>query len=130
LVVDETSWSAPPHPVVPLVEGGDGLERRLMTGFVIAIVPLLEEIVFRGLLLGYFLDRWRRWQPSLRAVAAAGATALLFAVAHRQGLASWPVLFGSGLAFALVRDWRGSLIAPMAMHVAHNGIVLLALSAS
>jgi membrane protease YdiL (CAAX protease family) len=30
-----------------------------------------------------------------------------------------------GLVLALLREWRGSLIAPMTMHALHNGTITL-----
>jgi len=49
---------------------------------------------------------------------------VLFAAIHPQGLATIPALAGLAIGFALIREWRGSLIAPMAAHAMHNGILV------
>ena len=43
----------------------------------------------------------------------------------RRMLAAIPVLLlASVFIFALMREWRGSLIAPMTAHALHNGTLL------
>jgi membrane protease YdiL (CAAX protease family) len=36
-----------------------------------------------------------------------------------------PALAGSGIAMALVREWRGSLLAPMVTHAVWNGSLMV-----
>jgi len=50
---------------------------------------------------------------------------MLFAAVHPQGWTGAPVLAAMALSFALVREWRGSLVAPMLMHGMWNGLVLV-----
>jgi membrane protease YdiL (CAAX protease family) len=35
-----------------------------------------------------------------------------------------PALSGLAFGFALIREWRGSLIASMTAHAVHNGILV------
>jgi membrane protease YdiL (CAAX protease family) len=58
---------------------------------------------------------------------AALLVALIFAVIHPQGLAAVPVLGALAVSFALIREWRGSLVGPMVAHALNNGTVLTAL---
>jgi membrane protease YdiL (CAAX protease family) len=49
---------------------------------------------------------------------------LVFAAIHPQGLLGIPALAAIAVGLALMREWRGSLIAPMVMHGCSNGIVI------
>ena len=55
-------------------------------------------------------------------------TAFIFAAIHPQGWVAIPALMSLAFAFALVREWRGSLLASMVMHGVNNGLVLGLLS--
>jgi membrane protease YdiL (CAAX protease family) len=75
--------------------------------------PLVEESLFRGA----FYHHLRR---PIGAVLAAAVTGFLFAVIHPQGVVAVPVLMSLGFTFAMIREWRGSLIGPMAAHAFNN----------
>ncbi len=79
--------------------------------------PLVEEMVFRGAL-------WRYLRPRSGVALSALATGLLFALAHPQGIAALPTLTALGALFALLRHWRGTLVAPIAAHALHNGMLV------
>ena len=49
---------------------------------------------------------------------------LVFAAIHPQGLVAIPALAAIAVGLGLMREWRGSLIAPMVMHACSNGIVV------
>ncbi len=80
--------------------------------------PLAEESVFRGALFRHLRGRMH-W------VAAGLLSAVAFAVVHNYGLLLTPPLIALGFAFAAMREWRGSLIAPMTAHLLHNGTIML-----
>ncbi len=105
------------HPVVVwIAHGGTGLRLAVLllaSGF----APFFEESLFRGAL---FRDLRRFRGPVLSAVIMG----VLFAAIHPQGVAMIPALAGLAVGFALIREWRGSLIAPMAAHAMHNGILV------
>ncbi len=105
------------HPIILwLADGGLGLKMLvLILGALFA--PFVEEALFRGSLLAYM----RRHLPFL---PAALAVAFIFAVIHPQGLVAVPVLMGLAVSFAMIREWRGSLIGPMVAHGLNNGTVL------
>ena len=48
----------------------------------------------------------------------------IFAVIHPQGLLAVPALTAMGFGFALLREWRDSLIAPMVAHALNNGMIV------
>jgi membrane protease YdiL (CAAX protease family) len=75
-------------------------------------VPIMEETLGRGML-------YRHLRDHLRWPAAVAISAALFAIMHLS-LAAFPAHFISGVTFALLREWRGSLLAPVAAHAAIN----------
>jgi membrane protease YdiL (CAAX protease family) len=122
-----SQWIAPPipgesqdvisHPIVVwIADGGTGV--RLMVLFLASgFAPFFEEALFRGAL---FRDLRRKFGPAL----SAAIMAVLFAAIHPQGIAMIPALSGLAIGFALIREWRGSLIAPMTAHAVHNGVLV------
>jgi membrane protease YdiL (CAAX protease family) len=51
-------------------------------------------------------------------------SALVFAMAH-ESISSWPFVFVSGMVYALLRERRGSLIAPLTAHATANLLLIL-----
>lgn len=80
------------------------------------VVPVAEELVFRGLLYRAARGRWG-------VVAAAVLTSLFFGVAH---LEPWSLfgLVATGLALCAVYEVTGSLWAPIGAHAVHNAVSL------
>ncbi len=83
-----------------------------------AIVPVVEETVFRG---GLHCALRRRLSGTTTAVLCGVA----FAIVHPHML-TWPSLFVSGYVLSRLREWRGSLVAPIVMHMACNASVSFA----
>lgn len=105
-------------PVERLVSMPSG---TLAFATVAVVVPLAEEIFFRGFVWGV-AERW------LGAVAAFGVTVLLFALAHVPQLwGAWGSLAAvtvTGLALTGLRWWSGSTVVPAVAHLAHNGVIV------
>jgi membrane protease YdiL (CAAX protease family) len=80
--------------------------------------PVVEELFFRGAFFAAWRQRFGRWVSGL-------ATGILFAAVHPQGWTAIPALGAVGLVFALLREWRGSIIAPMAAHALNNGTLFV-----
>lgn len=76
------------------------------------VVPLCEEIMFRGLLWGGLERRWNRW-------VALVVSTILFAVAH-FGLTRAPLLLIVAIPIALARFYGGGLLASIIAHQANN----------
>lgn len=85
--------------------------------YIALLVPIAEELLFRGLLFG-----WLRQSQSLLVtnLICAGAFALL----HQQ-LVAVVVTFFLGLVFGMLRERSGTVLAPMIMHQAYNGVTLI-----
>jgi membrane protease YdiL (CAAX protease family) len=106
------------HPVaVWMAHGGLGI--RLAVLFLAAgFAPFFEETLFRGALQ-------RGVRRKLGPVVSGLIVAFIFAVIHPQGLLLVPALGALGFGFALLREWRGSLVAPMVAHAVHNGTLVM-----
>ena len=95
-----------------LAWGSGGVLVGSLLGTVV-FAPLLEEIVFRGLLYGT-LRRWMGWP------AAALLTAAVFAAAHGYGVAGFGSVFASGIMWAVAYERTRSLLPGMIAHAANN----------
>lgn len=108
------------HPVVGWIYEGDFWVRLACLGLAAGFAPVFEELFFRGALQGYFRGRFGF-------LASALFTGLIFAALHPQGFFAIPALAGIGVGFSLLREWRGSLVAPMVAHAINNGSLVLML---
>ena len=99
----------------------------------VLVYPVLEELVFRGLVQGWLLQRpalaaplaARAWLPRLSAANIIAAA--LFAAAHLLR-SPWPwalATFLPGLVFGWLRERHGGVVAPAIVHVAYNAAVLV-----
>jgi uncharacterized protein len=95
-----------------LAWGSHGVLVASLLGTVV-FAPVLEEIVFRGLLYGT-LRRWVGWP------AAAVLSAAVFAAAHGYGVAGFGSVFASGVLWAIAYEKTRSLLPGMAAHAANN----------
>lgn len=107
----------PNNPIQELI--GQGEPITLLLVFVLATVwaPLMEEMIFRGALFRHLRGR-------LSMIAAATISALVFGFMHAYPLPLLLPIITLGFSFALMREWRGSLIAPMVGHFLHNATLL------
>jgi membrane protease YdiL (CAAX protease family) len=110
----------PTNPVVELV--GSGSLPVLIHIFTLATIwaPIAEELIFRGALYRHFRGRVHWFWAAL-------GTALLFAYLHSYGPLLVAPLIALGFMFAFMREWRGSIIAPMTAHFLHNFTLLVVL---
>lgn len=112
---------APPtNPIVELV--GSGSLPVVILIFTLATIwaPITEELIFRGALYRHFRGRVHWFWAAL-------GTALLFAYLHSYGPLLVAPLIALGFMFAFMREWRGSIIAPMTAHFLHNFTLLVVL---
>jgi len=117
--------SAPSHPIIePLVFGG--WESRILILVLAAVVaPLVEEIMFRGVLYQHLREASCRWGTGLSIVFSGTVASFIFAVLHPQGLIAVPVLMALAYGFTIAREWRGTLVPCMVGHGLSNGLVTL-----
>lgn len=108
--------ATPTHPIGEEMMTGNWL--ALVGLFTLATVwaPFVEETMFRGCLYHHFRGR-------VGALASAFAVAFVFAAIHPQGWLAIPPLMSLAIVFALIREWRGSIIAPAVAHAINNGFI-------
>ena len=86
------------------------------------VAPLVEELVFRGLMLGlaarYFFDV-PGWRARLLLYAGIVLQSTLFALSHLNPWEAAP-LFLFGIVLAILRLKTGSIMLPIALHVLVN----------
>ena len=121
LQIMEIDPSSGAHPVVPMLLGNSS-QSQIIAVVLLAVVvaPLIEEIMFRGALYGWLRSKLPAWSSVLISAAC-------FAVMHPQGAIGLVPLGLIGILLAILREWRGSLIAPMVAHACFNGGTLIAL---
>jgi membrane protease YdiL (CAAX protease family) len=115
--------SAPATPL-PSFLNVNGLAEMVLGVFLVAVVAVAEETIFRG----YLLLRLPVVLQS--AIASVLISSAIFAVGHGyEGSAGLVTVGVMGAVFALVYLWRGSLAAPIVMHFLQDfvGIILLPL---
>jgi len=116
-------FSAPATPL-PAFLHAEGPAEVLLATVLVAVVAWGEETIFRGYLMLRF--QGLNFTPLGRALLSAA----IFALGHGyEGSAGVLTVGAMGFAFALMYLWRGSLVAPMAMHflLDFSSIVLPAL---
>lgn len=106
------------HPIIGLFTGTGTATQVAILLFAAVLVPVVEEVMFRGLLFGALRTR-------VGFLAASLASATIFALLHPQGLIAAPLLASLAVGFALLREWRGSIIAPITAHAIQNGGLLV-----
>ncbi|MBO9687557.1 MAG: CPBP family intramembrane metalloprotease [Mitsuaria chitosanitabida] len=127
VLLDMTMMSAL-ETLLPLSEserqtfGAMSTQTLPMALIVCVIAPVVEEMLFRGVLLRGFLARYPRGQ-------AIGYSALFFGVAHLN-LYQFCLAFLLGLLLGLIYERGRSLLPCMALHAAFNTAVFVLSDAS
>lgn len=102
-----------------------GTAEYILAFFLVVIVAVAEETIFRG----YLMLRFRALTAS--PAAAVLLSSVIFSLGHGyEGTAGAITVGCMGALFALVYMWRQSLIAPMVIHFLQDfiGIVLMPLT--
>ncbi len=89
---------------------------------VVLVYPVLEEIVFRGLLQGWLADRhWGQIRWGGLTIANL-VTSAVFAAAHliRLPVLASTAMFAPSLVFGFFRDRYGHIYASILLHVLYN----------
>ena len=90
----------------------------IVLGLLAGLAPLVEELVFRGLLYGWIESRWGSG-------LAVVVSSLAFAAAHVEP-AHVLLVLPLGILFGLLRWRTGSLWPSLVAHVANNGLAVAA----
>ncbi len=109
------------NPIIEIMAHAGTLEMVMFFVLATCWAPFVEETVFRGAFFGHLRAR-------MSLVAAAAASALAFGVMHGyEYLMLGPVIL-LGFTFALIREWRGTIVGCMAAHFVHNAATLTLLT--
>lgn len=104
-------------------EGNDTVLLVLMVLSTVVWAPLVEETMFRGALQRHlgsiFSFSGSGW------LGAAVVTSCAFGLVHPYTAAGLIHVGVLGISLAMLRQWRGSLIAPMVAHAMNNGMIAL-----
>jgi membrane protease YdiL (CAAX protease family) len=117
--------TGPAHPVVLEVARGDFWARLQVLLLACVFAPLVEETMFRGVLYRNLREATCGLGRGTSFFLSATATSFLFAVVHPQGLIAIPALMSLAYAFAIAREWRGTLLPAMVAHGVNNGLVMV-----
>jgi membrane protease YdiL (CAAX protease family) len=110
--------TTPSPTTLPAVNVGE----VLLSFFLVVIVAIAEETIFRG----YLILRLKSVTGST--AAAVILSAVIFSLGHGyEGTAGVATVGLMGLIFALVYIWRKSLVAPMIMHFLQDFLVIVLL---
>jgi membrane protease YdiL (CAAX protease family) len=109
---------SPSHPISEDFASASGSTWIAIFLAAVVLAPLVEEMMFRGLLLPALASR-------LKPMAAIVLCGLLFAAIHPQGPLLWAALGTTGAVAAYLRYHSGSLIPSIALHTVHNGFIFL-----
>jgi membrane protease YdiL (CAAX protease family) len=113
-------FAIPPHPGLDIIMESGALPLRvLIVILAVVVAPLVEEMLFRGLVQTTFRSYTNR--PWLAIIF----TSLLFATFHTNGT-HWPALFVLGMGLGYAYEKSGSLFRPIFMHALFNGITIAA----
>ena len=91
------------------------IKEHFWTIFVLAVIiaPIVEEMIFRNFIYGYF-------RRNSRAPLAALFCGVLFAIVHPQGVPALPYLAVLGGGLCILREYRPGIIAPIVTHMIVN----------
>lgn len=107
-------------PLLPLIKVlGDATSLPWMLVLLAIIVPLGEEVFFRGFVHGGLRARWGVMTGIL-------VSSLFFAAVHVQLVHSVPIFFLAVL-FSFLYERTGSLLPPIVAHTVNNTVAVLAL---
>jgi hypothetical protein len=86
--------------------------------------PIVEEIMFRGVLYRQLRSVSVRFGLALSIIVSILVTSFLFAAIHPQGWVAIPALMSIAIGMNVMREWRGSLLPSMIVHGVSNGLII------
>lgn len=109
------------HPAGREIITGSTYELVALILAIVVWAPIVEELVFRAAFYRHLrqVPGWVTW------LTATVVTSFIFAAIHPQGIMGIPVLMSIAFVLAGLRQWRGSLIAPITAHALHNGTIAM-----
>ena len=117
LFLERIGYNAPPQPVFDMFfEEKSSSVILFLTIFVSILGPIIEEIFFRGFLYSAVRKRFG-------VIAGVLLSAALFSMLHINIAGFLPVMI-LGVLMAFLYETTGSLIAPIAVHILHNSVIV------
>lgn len=114
----------PSHPIIEWVTRGGAWGRVQVVLIASVVAPLVEETMFRGVLYRHLRDATGgRLGFGFSVFVSGAAVSFVFAAIHPQGWVAIPALMSLAFAFALAREWRGTLVPAVIAHGLNNGLV-------
>jgi len=111
------NFHTPVHGVELIILDTEDLPVRMLLAFqAVVAAPIVEEMMFRGVLFPGLRQRWGL-------VGGAALSAALFALSHNTLPGGFLQLWSLGFAFALVANRNRSILPNILMHGIHNGLV-------
>ncbi len=120
LFIIQHTGNFPVHPLTNKIEHVGSVEIIWLITLACILAPFLEESLFRGAFYRYL-----RYKNSI--ILSAIINGFIFAAIHPQGFAAIPALSSIGIVLSLLREWRGSLIAPITAHIINNTFITVML---
>ena len=116
-VLDLLGYSPPPQPVFEVfMEEKNSKVLFFLTIFVSILGPLVEEMFFRGFMYGAIKKRFG-------IICATFLRAAVFSLLHTNIIGFLPIMT-LGILLAYIYEKTGSLVAPLAVHITHNSIIV------
>jgi len=101
-------------PVEGLAHEGNPAVVGLLVLLIVGVIPVVEEVTFRGIVHGAVRKHLGRGM-------AIAASSVVFAALH--GRSPFLPILAIGILLAWVYERTGSILAPVAAHILHNGVV-------
>jgi membrane protease YdiL (CAAX protease family) len=117
---DRATTTMPWKPIAASPNWYDSLGFLILA---VLVAPVAEEVFFRGMLYNALRRR-------LHVVVAAPVQAIIFGLSHHFGPADTTGVVLIGLAFALLYEWRKTLLAPVLMHSLVNTLAMAIMAQS
>jgi len=111
-------WVPPVRAELTTVFGASGAGLVLSILMVVVAAPVVEEMVFRGIVVRALGQKWGMWPAVL-------GSAAIFALSHATAWALVPTLT-LGVALGWLAWTRESLWPAIALHALYNGVVVAA----
>lgn len=110
-----------PSTPLPAFLNPRGTMELVLAFFLVIVVAIAEETIFRGYLI-------LRFKELINNPAAVLLSTVVFSLGHGyEGTAGLVTVGFMGLIFAIIFKWRGSLVAPMVMHFLQDFTVIVLL---
>ncbi len=114
------NFEMPRHVGLELITDSPALPLQILIIFLaVVIAPLVEEMLFRGMIQTTLRSYVRRPWPAII------LTSILFASVHANAT-HWPALFALAMGLGYSYEKSGSLFRPIFMHALFNGLTIAA----